>query len=316
LYGLPTIVILIVPQKITGAVTIPNGVTSIGDGAFSGRTNLVSVTIPESVTTIGNNAFGNCNSLRTVINHRRAPQPLSADARNVFSGTTDVALCTLYVLNDRITYYETADGWRMFGWINASVDKDQLIASLSDSLSTLNDSIENLNQLLTSCNNQNQILHDSIGNLNHLLTSCNNQNQTLNDSIGKLNELIVEWIAITDDLSDTISWLRELLADCENRGNDPSSNIGAVETHNYASLQVYPNPVNYELQITNYEWKQGDIVELYDMSGRKIFSHPAPHTSHLAPFIIDMSKFQSGNYILRIGTSTGSVTRVAKVVKQ
>ena len=41
------------PGGKAGSYTIPNSVTSIGDGAFSGCTSLTSVTIPNSVTSIG-----------------------------------------------------------------------------------------------------------------------------------------------------------------------------------------------------------------------------------------------------------------------
>ncbi len=50
----------------TGAITIPNSVTSIGDNAFYGCTGLTSITIPNSVTSIGNKAFGSCTSLTSV----------------------------------------------------------------------------------------------------------------------------------------------------------------------------------------------------------------------------------------------------------
>ena len=46
---------------------IPNGVTSIGSGAFWGCDGLTSINIPNSVTTIGNNAFAGCSDLKTVI---------------------------------------------------------------------------------------------------------------------------------------------------------------------------------------------------------------------------------------------------------
>lgn len=49
-----------------GAVTIPSGVTSIGDEAFNSRDDLQSITIPSSVTSIGHSAFAHCTSLTSV----------------------------------------------------------------------------------------------------------------------------------------------------------------------------------------------------------------------------------------------------------
>ena len=43
--------------------TIPNSVTTIGEGAFSYCKSLISINIPNSVTTIGEEAFGSCESL-------------------------------------------------------------------------------------------------------------------------------------------------------------------------------------------------------------------------------------------------------------
>lgn len=48
------------------SVTIGNSVTSIGNNAFYGCTNLTSVTIPDSVTSIGTNAFAGCSNLTSV----------------------------------------------------------------------------------------------------------------------------------------------------------------------------------------------------------------------------------------------------------
>ncbi|MGN0482688.1 MAG: leucine-rich repeat domain-containing protein [Lachnospiraceae bacterium] len=49
------------------SVVIPQEVTSIGDGAFDGCTNLISVTIPDSVTSIGLSAFNGCDRLTSVV---------------------------------------------------------------------------------------------------------------------------------------------------------------------------------------------------------------------------------------------------------
>ena len=47
-------------------VTIPDGITIIGDEVFKNKTNIVSVSIPNSVTSIGDYAFEDCNNLTNV----------------------------------------------------------------------------------------------------------------------------------------------------------------------------------------------------------------------------------------------------------
>lgn len=53
-------------RKWATSITIPQGITSIGDGAFSGCTSLTSVTIPEGVRSIGQAAFSDCTSLTSI----------------------------------------------------------------------------------------------------------------------------------------------------------------------------------------------------------------------------------------------------------
>ena len=66
--GLPVRAIRGAFRDCTGltSITIPNGVTAIGDGAFYGCTGLTSITIPNSVTAIGHGAFQGCTGLTSV----------------------------------------------------------------------------------------------------------------------------------------------------------------------------------------------------------------------------------------------------------
>ena len=53
-------------EELTGNLTIPNSVTSIDYGVFSGCSGLTSVTIPNSITSIGGEAFYGCSGLTSV----------------------------------------------------------------------------------------------------------------------------------------------------------------------------------------------------------------------------------------------------------
>lgn len=55
------------PIALSGEITIPEGVTSIGSSAFSGCSRMTGITIPNSATSIGSRAFAGCTSLTSVI---------------------------------------------------------------------------------------------------------------------------------------------------------------------------------------------------------------------------------------------------------
>ena len=66
---------------------IPNSVSSIGGGAFSGCTGLTSVTIPNSLTSIGGYAFSGCSGLTSVI----IPNSVKSIGGGAFDGTAWLA---------------------------------------------------------------------------------------------------------------------------------------------------------------------------------------------------------------------------------
>lgn len=67
LYNKEKTTLLKAPGALSGACTIPNGVTSIAAQAFNGCSKMTAVTIPDSVTTLDFLAFGGCDSLTSVV---------------------------------------------------------------------------------------------------------------------------------------------------------------------------------------------------------------------------------------------------------
>ena len=91
-------------------LVIDKGITSIGENAFNGCSDLSHLTLGESVKTINNNAFYNCVNLTTIINYR--PTPTNAYS-TAFDGV-DKFECTLYVLAGSMELYQNASVWRDF----------------------------------------------------------------------------------------------------------------------------------------------------------------------------------------------------------
>ena len=72
-------------------ITIPGSVTSIGNGAFSGCSSLTDITIPSSVTSIGNGAFSGCSSLTDIT----IPSSVTSIGESAFESCTDLTSITI-----------------------------------------------------------------------------------------------------------------------------------------------------------------------------------------------------------------------------
>ena len=73
------------------SVTIPNSVTSIGDYAFNDCRSLQSVTIPNSVTSIGTHAFDGCSHLQSVT----IPNSVTSIGNNAFENCSSLQSVTI-----------------------------------------------------------------------------------------------------------------------------------------------------------------------------------------------------------------------------
>ncbi len=72
-------------------VVVEAGVTSIGNYAFYGCSNLTSITIPNSVTSIGNSAFCNCRCLANVA----IPDGVTSIGDSAFSNCSSLTSVTI-----------------------------------------------------------------------------------------------------------------------------------------------------------------------------------------------------------------------------
>ena len=84
------------------SMTLPDTVTSIGDYAFYGCTGLTSVTLPDSLTFIGQYAFYGCNSLTSVTIYAKAPS-IEGSPFNFSLAAT-------------VNYAGTESEWNASGW--------------------------------------------------------------------------------------------------------------------------------------------------------------------------------------------------------
>lgn len=98
--------ILLAYHGIDTAVTIPDSVTAIADGAFYGNETLTSVTIPESVQRIGSHAFSDCPLTQVSI-----PEGLTDLGAFVFANTPWAhAQGDFFIINGVLVYYQGDGG--------------------------------------------------------------------------------------------------------------------------------------------------------------------------------------------------------------
>ncbi|MBR2231510.1 MAG: leucine-rich repeat protein, partial [Prevotella sp.] len=109
-------------------LTIPEGVTSIGDYAFAYMHNLTKLELPNTLKEIGEGVILGCGRLEAVVSHIIDPYALSdytfANAiwnENTQQNDLTPSPAMLYVPIGTKTKYETMSGWTMFAGIEEGV---------------------------------------------------------------------------------------------------------------------------------------------------------------------------------------------------
>ena len=90
-------------SKSSNYYTIPDSITSIGDGAFRDCYSLNSITIPDSITSIGDGAFRDCYSLNSIT----IPDSVTSIGDYTFFYCYSLTSITV---SDNNKYYKSIDG--------------------------------------------------------------------------------------------------------------------------------------------------------------------------------------------------------------
>ncbi len=155
-----------IPKAITGDITIPDSITSIGDYVFSNCNGLTSITIPDSVIFIGNFAFHySCSSLTSIIVDENNPNYKSIDG-NLYN--KDGSTLIQYAIGKTDTTFVIPDSVTSIG-NSAFMDCSSLTSvTIPDSVTSISDDAFSNCSSLTSIT-----IPDSVTSIGNAAFACN-----------------------------------------------------------------------------------------------------------------------------------------------
>ena len=301
------------------SVIIGNNVTTIGNFAFQDCTSLTSIIIPNSVTTIGDRAFFNCTALASVIIGNSVTTIGVQAFQDCTSLTSIIIPNSVTTIGDRAFFHCTAlisviIGNNVTTIGNSAFQDCTSLTSIiiPNSVTTIGDRAFFNCTALTSViigNSVTTIGVQAFMNCTNLtsVTSLNPVPPAVMTSafLGVNRELCT--LYVVSDKALAFYQNAEIWRDFLNiRALEPSN----IDVVNATEIQIFPNPVTNELRIINHDWQQGDVVKLFDMNGRLVFSKGVSNTSAQGELIIDISSQKSGHYILHIGNRTAKVVKL------
>ena len=261
------------------SIILPNNITNIEFGALWNCKNLTSVTIPSGVTNIAAIAFRDCSKLSTVKCYAKTPPSLNGfPFFNVPVGS-----CVLKVPTSAVTKYKQAEIWKDFIIQGGGVLVYPKPADPEKGFVNGNE------------------LYDSRA----IATVEAFAHEGYKFANWTKNGVVV---STANPYSFTVTEDVELVANFDG--------VGIVETHDCASLQVYPNPTTGELtiDISDMRYETSNMrYEIFDIYGKKLISDFRFSDIGKSEIKINIAHLPSGIYFLKISTEVGDV--VKKILK-
>jgi len=278
------------PTSITGNYSIPSTVATIGVFGFENCMDLTSIVIPTSVSSLEGYAFFNCQGLNSIFSNDTTPVDLSS-SDEVFFGI-DPANCTLYVPVGSSASYMAAVEWKNFNtiiegdglWLSDSV----LNLAADEGSSAMTDLHSNTSWTAGSDKSWLTVSPDAAtsGDATLLFTAA--VNQTITSRIATVTisatGLTPKTIIVTQDAGE----------------------INAVSNKTIASIDVYPNPVNDILYLSDIAGVKH--VYICNVEGQVIFNSSAIATN------INVSNLNKGVYLIYI--TTERCILIKKIIKE
>ena len=87
--------------------------------------------------------------------------------------------------------------------------------------------------------------------------------------------------------------------------------VSVNETQNNHLLHVFPIPSGNEIHVTGLQSESGDVIKMFDASGKMIISDPIKSSA----LFIDISGLSNGIYFLKLMSADNLVKTAAKIVK-
>ena len=279
---------------VMGTITIPISITRIENDAFLNCKTLTSIIIPQNVTSIGNNAFYLCLGLSALTIRATVP-PVLGNSEVFYNVPPNISV---YVPCGYIPTYQGADGWKNF-------------MNYRDALT---DAPNNIN--IAQQYNSFVITWQDIAAETYEVYRN-----------GALLATVVKATYTDTNLTNGEEYCYQIKAKdgvCEGELSDTTCQTfhitGIVSTTLSNLLQVFPNPTMGQLKIKNYELKENDVIEIYNVVGQKApFNSPeggkysptwklsgAEVSEGLeeATIVLDISHLPAGMYFLKIGNKT------------